>query len=68
LEFFRKNYPPLPVLLFYLTMSVRLGLSTLYQCVRWLSGRASKTDLRLRWNRQLNFMAVRSDRRGLNPA
>lgn len=65
LEFFRKNFHPVPVFLFYLTMSIRLSCSTIYQLVRWLSRRGNWSEVLNRWERQLNFIALRTDRRGL---
>ena len=65
LEFFRKNHPAVTVLVFFAAMTVRLGLSTAYQAIRFLGGRAHWADVRERCRRQWNFMTLRRDRRGL---
>jgi FkbM family methyltransferase len=66
LEFFRKNSPPLATLVYYATMVARLGLSTLYQTVKWAIGQATWSEIQARWWRQWNFMTLQTDRRGLS--
>ena len=65
LEFFRKNQPRLATFVFYMVMTTRLWLSTLYQAGRLVGRRARWADVRSRWNRLWKFMTLRSDRSGL---
>jgi GT2 family glycosyltransferase len=65
LEFFRKNQPRLATFAFYIVMTTRLWLSTLYQAGRLVARRARWADVRARWNRLWKFMTLRSDRSGL---
>lgn len=65
MEFFRKNFSAPLVFAYYVAMGVRLALSTAYQTAKWTLGKAGWVDVQARWNRQVNFMMLRSDRRGL---
>ena len=63
-SYLRKNHGWLPSAAFYLSMGLMLSLATAKQLLRLLIGRASWTDVRHRWQRQRNFLAMRPGKVG----
>ncbi len=63
-SYFRKNHGRVAALAFYLAMGLKLTLAVAKQGLRLLIGRASRKDVRQRWQRQWNFLLLRPGRVG----
>lgn len=64
LSYIRKHHSWLPAALYYLVMIGRLTLATLWQAVRWVTGRSPFAEVRERASRQLQFALLRPGRTG----
>jgi len=64
LSYIRKHHSVIASALYYLGMCMRLALATTKQAFRYLLGKASFADLRDRYQRQVQFLFLRSGRFG----
>ena len=67
LMYIRKHHGAGAAVCFYAAMVARLTASTTWQAARWLAGAAPFSQVRERWERQLNFALLRPGRRGIEP-
>ena len=65
LSYIRKHHSWLLAALYYLVMVGRLTLATLWQSLKWISGRARFADVRERSSRQWQFALLRPSRSGV---
>ncbi|HEX8650907.1 MAG TPA: glycosyltransferase family 2 protein [Pyrinomonadaceae bacterium] len=64
LSYIRKNHSTVSGSLYYAAMGVRLTGATILQALSCLAGRATLIDLRQRYERQKQFLLLRSSRTG----
>jgi N-acetylglucosaminyl-diphospho-decaprenol L-rhamnosyltransferase len=64
LTYLRKQHSVISACIYYLAISGALGVATVSQAVRFVSGRASRTDVRIRLDRLVNFATLRPGRLG----
>lgn len=62
--YIRKNHSVFDAAMYYLAMCLRLTASTVHQTLRYLTGKATVDELRERFNRQRQFLLLRSSRTG----
>jgi hypothetical protein len=64
LTYLRKQHSMASAAIYYVAISAALGIATLSQAVRFVSGRGSRTDVRTRLDRLVNFATLRPGRLG----
>jgi GT2 family glycosyltransferase len=64
LTYLRKNHSLAAAAAYYLAMCLRLAGATLIQALLYVVGRTSSTNLRERYDRQFQFLFLRSSQRG----
>ena len=65
LTYLAKHHSSLAASAFYVALSLRLSVSTVWQVARLLIGRGSMNELRARYQRQMGFLGLRSSRSGV---
>jgi len=64
LTYLRKQHSMLSAATYYVAISAALGVATLSQAARFVSGRGSGSDVRIRLDRLVNFATLRPGRLG----
>jgi hypothetical protein len=64
LSFLRKNHSIIIAGLYYLVLGLRLSGATTRQAVRCMLGRATSSEFRERFERQIKFLFLRSPQTG----
>ncbi len=65
LTYIHKHHTFFVAALYYMVMNVRLGMATARQLLRLLTGKTTPADLHERYQRQLQFLLLRSSRAGV---